>query len=327
MKESVREDLNGLISAQSLEQDTQKRLLEAELLHRSHQLRNFDRFTSMLTAPGEDQGAAYKRLSAARELLRARLRTLDNVRADDAQAMSLVSRGELVVPRLGHAGEGLFVFGTEGCVALPRASDGISVVPNRSKTFGEIRTSGLGPLGLISFRGEGEDPADGFASLGISTTEESEQVWLHNWRYVVLFPCTPTEAFLSYTFTVGVVAQLFSEASGLIMAFTSIGEAPSASPTSDIVVTTGAGWPLLADVEEPSSFYNGSYGFKQGELTVERTFRVGAGRTPAIAIVVGFVVRLTAGRLRLSFNGDSTMGIDGGRVCYRYTPVPVLAQP
>ncbi len=317
-------DINVLVSRDSLERDAGKRVLEAELRHRSHQLQNFDRFKYRLVAPGEDDTAAYRRLSKERDEVLARLGLLSNSVATDSPFVA-TSR-DLVTPRLGRVGEGPFVFGTEGCVAVPRASDGISVVPNRSKTFGEIRTTELGPLGSILFRSE--DPTGQEIGLGISDSSSgTEHVWLHNWRYVVLFPCISTESFLSYKFTVGVRANLFSEASGIIMAFASIGEEPSASPTSNIVVDTPVGWPMIADLEEPSDFYNGHYGFKLGEVTVERTFRVGAGRTPAIAIVVGFIVRLTAGRLRLTFAMDSSMGISGGQVCYRYTPVPILAQP
>ena len=111
----------------------------------------------------------------------------------------------------------------------------------------------------------------------------------------------------------------------MIMSFASVGEAPSASPTSHIDVNIPAGWLLIADLADPSDFYNGSYGFKSGSLSVERTFEVGAGRTPAVAIVVGFVVRLTAGELRLNFERDSGIGFDGGQVCFRYTPIPILA--
>ncbi|HKS26756.1 MAG TPA: hypothetical protein VJS44_03005 [Pyrinomonadaceae bacterium] len=324
MKESEAGDINGLISSESLERDNEKRLVEAELLQRSHQLRNFERFKYNLITSGEDYAAAHKRLSAEREKLAESLRALNDAVIIDTGGTFVDSHHELVAPRLGFPGEGPFVFGTEGCVALPRASDGVSVVPDRSKTFGEIRTTELGPLGSITFRSE--DPTGQEIGLGVTSGFEVEQVWLRNWRCVVLFPCTTAESYLNYKFTVNVRANLFSEAGGIIMSFTSIGEEPNASPTSNIVVNTDAGWPLIADLDEASESYNGHYGFKEGSVTVNRTFKVAAGRTPAVAIVVGFVVRLTAGRLRLTFADDSHIGFTNGRVCYRYTPVPILAQ-
>jgi hypothetical protein len=320
--------IHDLISPKSIEQDNTRRLLEAELLHRSHQLRHFDRLKYDLTQSGEDHGAAFKRLGTARDQLQDRIRALGEggvLTANPARALALAQR-ELVVPRLGLPGEGPFVFGSEGCVALGQPREGVSVVPDRSKTHGEIVTTALGQFGNVNFIGQG--PSADKPALGVDSGS-GEFVWLHNWLNVVLFPCTSTASFLTYTFTANLDADLRSDAAGMIMAFVSVGEAPSASPTSQIDVNIPAGWILIADLAEPSDFYNGRYGFKQGSLTVSRTFEVGAGRTPGLAIVVGYVARLTAGELRLNFERDSGFGFglsaaDAGRVCYRYTPIPIL---
>jgi hypothetical protein len=335
MKETAARDINELISSKGLEQDSQKRLLEAELLHRSHQIRNFDRFKYALTREGEDHAATFKRLSTARDQLLERLRRLPGTSKTGVRETLASSLSTLVAPRFGQAGEGPFVFGTEGCVALPRATDGISIAPSSSVAHGVIRTTEFGPLGSLSFDGEG--PSLEHPALGVDADFGNEHVWLHNWRYVVLFPCVTAASTLTYKFTVNVNAELFSEASGLIMSFVSVGEEPAASPTSNIVVNIGAGWPLIADVEEPVHYsYNGHYGSIPGSVTVQRTFSVGAERTPAVAIVVGFVARLTSGELRLNFERDSGIGFgtgigDAGQVCYRYTPsesaLPVLAPP
>jgi hypothetical protein len=328
MKKTKARDINELISSKSVKHDTKVRLLEAEMLHRSHEIQSFDRLRYALTKDGEDHTAAFRRLSTARDQLIERLRILRGSPAsvsgnDDARVSLDFPRAELVAPRLGHAGEGAFVFGAEGCVAVPRASEGISVVPSPSLTHGKIVTTLRGPLGNISFTAEsppGESIGLGLRELGTGV----EHVWLHNWRYLVLFPCVSTASFLTYKFRVGVMAQLFSGAAqGLIMSFVSVGEAPSASPTSSIEVDTPVGWPLIADLEEHRSTYNGHYGYILDSLNVERTFAVGAGRTPAVAIIVGFVVRLTDGGINLRFMQESGIGI--GQVCYRYTPIPVLA--
>jgi hypothetical protein len=318
MKENKTRDINELISDESLKSDSEKRLLEAEVLHRSNQLQNFERFKYELTGKNEDHESAFKRLSAER------LQFVEKLRAYPAPAelaTTLASRMELAPARFGHAGEGLFVFGTEGCVAAPRASEGINIAPtNSSRPHGRIKTEELGFLGNISFGSDGTD----FGALDTTDDSTAEHIWLHNWRYMVLFPCISTASYLTYKFEVNVQAQLFSEADGMIMSFVSIGEAPSASPTTDIPVNIDGGWPLIANLSDPGPAYNGHYGFLNGSVKVERTFSVGAGRTPAIAIVVGFVARLTSGRLRLQFANFSSIGI--GQVCYRYTPIPVLSQ-
>jgi hypothetical protein len=332
MTETKGDDINVLISREGLERHNESRLLEAELLHRLHQIEHFDRFKYDLTRDGEDHAAAAKRLSAERERLRERLRALGGPagvpKPDPGRAALSFSRQELVAPRLGHAGEGPFAFGSEGCVPLPRPTDGISVVPDRSVTHGEIVTTALGPLGSVTFNGQG--PSFEHPALGVDRSSGTERVWLHNWLNVVLFPCVSTASYLTYTFTADVDAELFSEADGMIMAFASLGEAPSASPSSHIDVNIPAGWLLIADLAEPRDFYNGFYGGMFGSLKVERTFEVPAGRTPAVAIVVGFVARLTSGELRLNFERDSGFGFgtgpfapDAGRVCYRYTPIPI----
>jgi hypothetical protein len=320
MKENKTRDINELISDESLKSDSEKRLLETEVFHRSHQLQNFERFKYELTAKNEDHESAFKRLSAER------LQFIEKLRVYPAPAKlstTLASRMELAPARFGLAGEGPFVFGTEGCVAAPRASEGINIAPiNPARPHGTIKTEELGFLGNISFGSDGTD----FGALDTTDDSTAEHIWLHNWRYLVLFPCISTASYLTYKFEVNVQAQLFSEADGMIMSFVSIGEAPSATPTSNIPVNIDGGWPLIKDLRDPDAgpFYNGHYGFIDGSVKVERTFSVGAGRTPAIAIVVGFVARLTSGRLRLQFANFSSIGV--GQVCYRYTPIPVLSQ-
>ena len=329
MEESEARDINDLISIKSLEHHKRRCLLEAELLRLSNQMRHFDRVKYDVTRDGEEHASAFKRLSAAREQLMERLRPLrkplDGVSAAGlTDATRMVSHQGLVQPRFGRAGEGTFLFGTEGCVAVPRASEGVSVVPGTAGTHGRIVTTGLFPGGGISFNSA--DPTGEVIGLGLSELgTDVEHVWLQNWRYVVLFPCATSQSTLTYKFEVDIDARLFSESAGTIMSFVSIGEEPSVSPNSNIEVDTPAGWLLVADLDEPSEYYSGYYGRVYGSASVERSFTVGAERTPAVAIVVGFIVRLTSGQLRLSFAGDSGIGVRWGRVCYRYTPIPILS--
>jgi hypothetical protein len=330
MTEYPAESISNLVSQDSLELDSQKRLLEAELYHRTHQIRHFNQLDQAnLTAGSKSRAAIYKRLIAARAKTADNLRNVKSPSPEHSSGIPNIlldfTPSELVAPRLSTIGETGFLFGTEGVVALPRAMDGTSIAPTNPSAHGKIITSQLGPRCEVFFRADG--PTDNEFPLGVFPPTETEQIWLHNWKYVVPFPCVPTASYFTYQFTVNIVAQLFTGGppKGMLMSFVSIGEVPSATPTGSIEVNKDAGWPLIMDFEEPIPYYNGHYGQIPVSLQVERTFAVGANQTPAVAIVVGFVIRLTTGGLRLSFFGDSAIGFVDCAVRYRYTPIPVLA--
>ena len=113
------------------------------------------------------------------------------------------------------------MFGTEGRVVLPRPSNGINVVPSSLQTFGEILTTGSGPLGSISFGSSGRDPSGEFIGLGKKVISETEFIWLR--RAQPRLPrAPPRRLFLTYKFEVNVRVNVFRDAGqGLIMCFAS----------------------------------------------------------------------------------------------------------
>jgi hypothetical protein len=117
------------------------------------------------------------------------------------------------------------------------------------------------------------------------------------------------------------------------MSFVSVGE--TADLTGPVAITTDVGWPVNADLSQPSASYNGSYGLIAGQVEVQRTFAVGAEGVPAVAICVGAVAGLPEGaQLRLLLDQYSAIGISGppavaggyvgGRVAYHVQPQEVL---
>jgi hypothetical protein len=74
---------------------------------------------------------------------------------------------------------------------------------------------------------------------------------------------------LTYRFDVHVRAQVFLDGSeGTFMSFVSVGETANLTPGQDVVAGTGAGWPLIHDLSEPTlehgSAYKGPYGYTVG---------------------------------------------------------------
>jgi len=76
------------------------------------------------------------------------------------------------------------------------------------------------------------------------------------------------------------------------MAFVSVGE--TANLTGPVAITTEAGWPVNHDLSQPTDGYT-YFGVIEGQIEVQRTFAVGAGPVPAVAICVGAVVGLPEG--------------------------------
>jgi hypothetical protein len=107
--------------------------------------------------------------------------------------------------------------------------------------------------------------------------------------------------------------QIFGDGTGTAMSFVSVGE--TANLTGPVPVNIDAGWPLIADLSQPTvtnGLYNGHYGELWGTTNVQRSFAVGSGGVPAVAIVVGVVIGLPMGAsVSLGFAGDSSVGVSG----------------
>ena len=153
------------------------------------------------------------------------------------------------------------------------------------------------------------------------------------WKYLIPFPPPNTTSYFSYSFDVGTSFEIFGGGIGNAMAFVSLGETANLTTGTDIAANIDGGWPINADLSQPAQFYNGHYGELDGEITVERTFVVGRGYVPGVAIVVGAVVALPMqAEVALTFfNGFSGISIGsetkngfGNLVAYSYEPQSVF---
>lgn len=226
-------------------------------------------------------------------------------------------------------------FGYSGHVQMPRAANGISVIPDHPGMAGELTTIERQQNGRLVFDGRIEDTRDGIPQDEYDPTET--YVWLRNWKYLLPFPPAPSLSRFTYQFEVEVYASLFNDLDNAsFMSFDSVGEEADFTPGSQIPVSTDAGWPLIADLGVPdtvSGFYNGNYGYLTGASTVQRTFSVRAGKTPAIAVIVGAIGIIgMLGRTTYAFGGTGYSSMtprskDGivGRVDFLYEPLGELA--
>jgi hypothetical protein len=78
---------------------------------------------------------------------------------------------------------------------------------------------------------------------------------------------------------------------------------------------------------------NGGYGSFGGQVTIQRSFMVGSGHVPGVAVIVGVIGALSMmTEVRLFFPGLGYSGISissenvVGRVAYSYEPQLVLEQ-
>ena len=306
-------------------------LLEAELAAREAQLRNFTPLRDRLASSGKDANAAYRTIQSRRNDLAAQVAKLTPapVRLPSTgvgplrPGTSLLSLA--IAPARLITGLGPW-FGSSGSVQIGRAQEGISVIPH-----GKIATSGAITYGGfldVSFESDSQafDPNDAY-------------VWLHNWNYLFFFPPPTTLSTLTYTFQVEAFAEPFRRAGNVtLMSFASIGETANFVGV-DIPVTTGVGFPLNVDLTQPftqnGSLWNGQFGTVQGKSVVQRSFDVGAGHTPAVALVVGVAtVQDEFSAVNLSFPSSSFVSFVSpssvrnqapGIVDFHYQPILVNA--
>jgi hypothetical protein len=120
-----------------------------------------------------------------------------------------------------------------------------------------------------------------------------------------------------------------------VWCFVSLGETATLTQGTNVTVNIDGGWPLMADLSQPSDLWNGQYGqFRGQEISIERSFMVGGGHVPGVAVTVGVIcgMAMQNGTL-LSFPSD--VGSSGnwisseyglGRVAYSYEPQLVAEQ-
>jgi len=316
-----------------------RKLLEAQLLSLEAQMRNFGRIRDRLGGSGKDGTAYYGKLQARRDEVSKALKKLAcggplpiaSLANSPFQRPDQPLLTQPIAPARFIRELGVFGFGTSGDVQMAPASEGTNVVAHGTHpTSGEITTVPGAYPGSVTYTGllhVGPEsiPQDQF-------DPSIDYFWLHNWKYLVPFPPPTVESRLTYRFDVYARTNIFFEGSDAIaMAFVSVGETGNLTTGSDVVVNIDAGWPLMADLTQPTGSYNGHYGFIDGSVTVQRSFIVPGGHVPAIAMVVGAVAALSMmTEVHLVFADNSSISVGSqnmtGRVSYSYEPLPV-AQP
>jgi hypothetical protein len=316
----------------------ERKILEAELLALNKQIRNFGQLRDRFSALGGDANNYYKKIHARR------LQILKELKGNDAQVRPV----GIAVPRVpiarrepawltrstapGSIVRPPWIGGTTGYVQMAPASEGINVVPPQGQypISGQLDTvPGYYP-GNIAFQGVlTVGPEVGTADVDPSIN----YFWLRNWNYLVPFPAPAVTSLFTYRFDVYAIDNIFFDGvDAMAMSFVSLGETATLSTGNNIVVNIDAGWPLMQDLSQPTSSYNGHYGQIEGVVSVQRSFMVTAGHVPGVAIVVGAVGALSAGtKVNFGFEGEPSGSAVGsvyanGHVAYSYDP-EIVSQP
>jgi hypothetical protein len=319
-----------------------RKRLEAELFSLDGQVRTFGRFRERLSAADKDPSAFYRQLQARREKLVAALKQprSGSMPANLADPRLPVARldeplsARPISPARFNSRLGIFGFGSSGAVQVAPASEDTDVVAQGPFPHtGEIVTIPGSYPGSVSFSGHltvgpDEIPPDQYDPT-------INYFWLRNWKYLIPFPPVSGLSRLTYRFDVDVLVSLhFSGGEGNVMSFVSLGETPNLTTGTNVTVDIDGGWPLMADLTQPDpQGYNGSYGFVQGQVTVQRSFMVAGGHVPGVAVIVGAIGALSMqSDVDLFFPGLGDSGIDilsqtgVGRVAYSYEPQLVAEQ-
>lgn len=316
----------------------ERKLLEAELLSLDMQVRNFGRLRDRLSAVGQDGNAYYRTIQARRDQIAKKVRTEavpPNVRDPrlpfdrlDEPLLALPIAPPKFISELG-----VFGFGTSGFVQVAPASEGINVVAHgKFPTSGQIETVAGSFPGIVTFSGDLSVGPDEISPDKVDPT--INYFWLHNWKYLIPFPPPTVTSILTYRFNVNALANVFfGGLEATAMSFVSLGETANLTTGNDVVVNIDGGWPLMADLTQPTGLYNGRYGSIDGQVTVQRSFMVPGGHVPGVAVVVGAVGALSMmTEVRFFFPGLGDSGISigsqtqAGRVAYSYEP-EIVAVP
>jgi hypothetical protein len=279
----------------------ERKILQVELFRRDSQLRNFAQLRERLVAAGQDANAMYRKIEARRDIVAAELKKITPklVRPANAAALAInptrsVLSLPIAPPRLNNSGLGsIFGFGYSGSVQMGPAAEGVDTFEGgKYPASGDIYTVALSDAGGITFDG---DLSVGPAEIDPNLYDPSlDYFWIHNWSYLIPFPAASILSTFAYSFDVYVQAALnFSGGEGTIYSFISVGETANLQAGEQVVVNTDAGWPLVADMTQSRQYYNGHYGYMYGDSTVQRSFEVGAGQTPGVAVVLGVICAMS----------------------------------
>jgi hypothetical protein len=267
----------------------ERMLVRAALTDHDAQLRNFTPLRDRLVASGQDADAKYRQIQSERDQLWAKWKKL----APSAPPVPFpvlpggaVSSLPIAALRLiGPGGLGPW-FGYSGSVLMGPAQEGENQIP--PGVSGSISTLTLGLLsnGSILFTGD------------LLTSGEAA-IWLHNWKYLIVFPPPVVASVITYSFGVGVQVNISGgQGSATFLSFVALGE--TANFTGQEIMVNNDGYPLVANLDMGGPLF-------RGVLNVERSFPVGAGERPAIALMMGVSTALSP---------DSEVDFSNGQDCF-----------
>jgi hypothetical protein len=303
-------------------------LLQMELMRHDAQLRNFTPLRDRLEASGQDADAMYRQIQSRRDHVTVELKRLTPpVRPKTARPPAIpwhqgLPLASLVAPARFLPGSRGPWFGFSGTVQLESAQEGVRVFP--PGTTGTIETLALDGKGGVFFAGDiAAMPIEGRPHNPGTFVKTDQYFWLQNWSYVIPFPAPVVESVFTYSFKVLVqVATVIVDGSALGWSYVSVGETANFTG-QELAIDTGGGFPLVeVDLNPPN-------GLVQGQSAVQRSFVVGAGHVPAVAVVVGFAAGLSrSGEIVFDDQQDCFIlpGSDAGGegvVGFRYDPLPV----
>jgi hypothetical protein len=270
MTEFATESAQFSVNATGLKE---RMLVRAALLNHDAQLRNFTPLRDRLVASGQDANAKYLEIQAERDQLGAQWKKIAPTASPvpfPALPDGAVSSLPIAPLRLiGLGGLGPW-FGYSGSVQMGPAQEGENQIP--SGVSGSISTlpNGLLPNGSILFTGD-------------VVTSGKAAIWLHNWKYLIAFPAPAVTSVITYSFGVGVQINVWSgRGSATFLSFVALGE--TAIYTGPDIVVNNDGYPLVGSLGALSN---------RGVLNVQRSFLVGAGDFPVIALMVGVATALS----------------------------------
>jgi hypothetical protein len=242
-------------------------------MHEDAQLRNFTPLKDRLLATGQDANARYLQIEAERDRLWTEWKQL----APTASSVPFPSlpagaASSLPIAPLQLIGPGLDPwFGFSGSVQMGPAQEGENSIPPGVSGSIDTLPNGLLSNGSILFGGD-------------LVTGGKAAIWLHNWSYLIVFPAPVMASVLTYSFGVGVqVTVLGGKGNATCLSFVALGE--SANFTGQEIGVSNDGYPLAENLGLPVTV---------GTLNVRRSFLVKGGEVPAVALMVGVAVALSA---------------------------------
>jgi hypothetical protein len=274
--------------------------IQARLHHVESLLRNVDRVREWLRDERENEQDISRNLKARHSELLERMDQIDAAR--EARAQSAATRPALTAraarrPMIEVTNASIqYPFPcapSQGSVPVPAALEGTSVVPGGSAS-GAITT-----IPTFNPYEAAEPHYEGVLRVGLKFPLLFDlSYWLHNWRYVIPFPCVPCDGRLTY--------RVYFETGGLFGAsalsaslsnWINVREIADVSAGIDFttlpdyeVWPLNRNWPLIA-------------GFAAEEIwagvTLEGGFAVKRGKAPVLAIIVGVIVGLAGGRFTI----------------------------